>query len=62
MTSCAKNPSLIELHAAMSSVHRNDGAKKRSAQGTLKEKAHYKILELLGFSILDPQADDVRGA
>ena len=61
MTFCAKNPSLIELHAALSSVHRTDGAPNRSAQGMLKEKAHYKNSELLGFSTL-PQADDVRGA
>ena len=57
-----KNPSLIELHAAVSSVHRTDGATNRSARAMLKEKAHYKNLELRGFSTLDPQADDARGA
>ena len=61
MTSCAKNPSLIELHAAVSSVHRIDGVPNRSARGMLKEKAHYKNSKLRGFSALDPQADDVRG-
>ena len=62
MTSCVKNPSLIELHAAVSSVHRTDGAPNRSARGMLNEKAHYKNSELRGFSTLDPQADDVRQA
>ena len=49
MTSCAKNPSLIELHAAVSSVHRTDGAPNRSAREMLKEKAHYKNSKPLGF-------------
>ena len=62
MTSRARNPSLIELHAAVSSVHHTDGAPNRSARGMLKEEALYTILELLGFSTLDPQANDVRGA
>ena len=47
MTSCAKNPSLIELHAAVSSVH--DGAPNRSARGMLKENAYYKNSKPLGF-------------
>ena len=62
MTFYAKNPSLIELHAAVSSVHRTDGAPNRSARGMLKEKAHYKNSELLGFSTLNPQANNIRGA
>ena len=61
MTPCAKNPSLIELLASVSSIHRTDGTPNRSSRGMLKEKAHYKNSELLGFSTLNPQANDVRG-
>ena len=50
-----------ELNAAVSSVHHTDGAPNRLARGMLKEKAHYKNSEPLGFPTHDPQAEDVRG-